>query len=283
MAKRSPARPKNVIVVSDLHIGCQLALCHPDGGRLDNGGTYKPTPAQLALWRMWQEFWGEWVPRVTHDEPYHAVLNGDTLDGRHHGATSQWSQNLADQSRHARLILAPVAEACRARGGKLYMIRGTTAHAGESGEEEERLARDLEAAANTAGQFARWDLWLSVGEGLVHFAHTIGTTNSSAHETSAINAELAAAFTDSGRWGKRPPDIVVRSHRHRCAEIRLPHANGYATSLVTAGWQLKTPFMTRLMHGRTSEPQIGGTLIRRGDEELHTRHRVWAFERPEAE
>jgi hypothetical protein len=32
--------------------------------------------------------------------------------------------------------------------------------------------------------------------------------------------------------------VVVRSHRHRCIETRIPNAKGYSTSFVTAGWQL---------------------------------------------
>ena len=65
-------------------------------------------------------------------------------------------------------------------------------------------------------------------------------------------------FTEAGRWGNKPPDVVVRSHRHRCIETRIPNAKGYATSFVTAGWQLKTPFAYRIADGRQALPQIGG-------------------------
>jgi hypothetical protein len=68
--------------------------------------------------------------------------------------------------------------------------------------------------------------------------------------------------------------VVVRSHRHRNSEIRLPAKWGYAIAFVTPAWQLKTPFVFRIPGGRTSTPQIGGSIIRLGDEELHTRHFV---------
>ena len=263
---------RNVVVFSDTHVGCKLALCHPDGAELDDGGIYMPSKSQLKIWSMWEEFWGEWVPRVTRGQPFTVVHNGDVVDGVHHNSTTQWSHNLGDQVNHAYKILKPVVEACE---GRYYHIRGTEAHVGKSASEEERLARLLNAIPNEEGQFARYELRLRLGGRLCHFLHHIGTTSSSAHEASAINAELAAMYADAGRFGREPPMVVCRSHRHRCGEIRLPAHGGYATSMVTACWQLKTPYAWKIAGARVSTPQIGGSLIRHGDEELYTRHQVW--------
>ena len=70
----------------------------------------------------------------------------------------------------------------------------------------------------------------------------------------AVHEELNEAFTEAGGWGNKPPDVVIRSHRHRCIETRIPNAKGYATSFVTAGWQLKTPFAYRIVGGRQAVP-----------------------------
>jgi hypothetical protein len=262
---------RNVIVVSDTHVGCKLGLCHPKGARLDDGGRYMPSELQSKVWSIWREFWNEWVPRVTHGEPFAVVVNGDAIDGVHHNATTQWSHNLEDQARHARKIFRPIAKRCE---GRLYWVRGTEAHVGQSGVDEERLVKQLQAVPNKQGQHARWELWMRIGGSLAHFLHHIGNTSSAAHETSAINAELSAIYTDAGRWGREPPMVVVRSHRHRCAEVRLPAKTGYAVSMVTACWQLRTPFAWKIAGARVTTPQIGGSLIRAGDEELHTRHYV---------
>lgn len=267
---------RTIVVVSDTHVGCRLALCRPEGARVDDGGTYTPSDLQRIVWSYWETFWTDWVPHVTHGEPYAVVHNGDAIDGVHHGATTQWSQNLSDQSQHAYEILAPIVDRCE---GRYYHIRGTEAHVGKSAAEEERLAARLGAVPNEQGQHARYELWMRLGENLVHFLHHIGTTSSSAHETSAINAELAAMYTDAGRWGEEPPRVIVRSHRHRNAEIRLPAPNGYATCFVTGAWQLKTPFAWKIAGARVTQPQIGGSVIRLGDEELHTRHKVWNLQR----
>lgn len=279
MAKSKRSRRgkiNNVVVFSDTHVGCRLALCHPDGADLDDGGTYSPSKIQRKLWAYWEEFWGEWIPRATHGEPFTVVHNGDVIDGVHHNATTQWSNNLEDQSAHAEKILRPVVDACE---GRYYAIRGTEAHVGKSGVEEERLARRIGAVPNEEGQHARYELWMRVKGSLCHFLHHIGTTSSAQYETSAVNAELAALYTESGRWGLESPVVVVRSHRHRQSEVRFTAKGGYAVSMVTACWQLKTPFAWRLAGARVTTPQIGGSLIRAGDEELHTRHCVWSIGR----
>lgn len=267
---------KNVVVVSDTHVGCCVGLCHPDGARFDESGTYTPSSLQRKVWAYWESFWNEWVPRVTHGEPYIVVHNGDVIDGSHHGSTTQWSHNLNDQCEHAKKILGPVVDGCE---GRYYQIRGTEAHVGKSGCEEERLAKELGAIPSETGQYARYELWLRMPGGLCHFLHHIGNTSSASHETSAVNAELSAMYTEAGRWKDEPPVIVARSHRHRCSEIRLPCRDGYATAFVTPCWQLRTPFSWKISGARITTPQVGGSLIRQGDEELHTRHQVWEIGR----
>jgi len=142
------------------------------------------------------------------------------------------------------------------------------------------LARKLGAVPDAKGMHSRYEVFARVGSGLVHALHHIGTAGSNAYESSAVMRELAESFTESGRWGDAPPDIVVRSHRHRHLEIRIPTKLGYGIAFVTPGWQLKTPFTYRIAGGRLTTPQIGGSLIRQGDADLHTRHKVWRMARP---
>jgi len=272
---------KNLVIISDTHVGCKLALCHPDGAALDEGGKYMPSLLQLKLWAVWENFWNLWVPQATRGDPFIVIHNGDAIDGNHHGSTTQWSHNLADQRKHAQLILKDVVDRC---AGRYYHIRGTEAHVGSSGTEEEQLAKSLGAIQGANGNYARWELLKTIGDRhTAHFTHHIGTTSSAAHETSAVNAELASAFTEAGRWLHAPPSIICRSHRHRCSEIRLPSKYGYVTAFVTGCFQMKTPFVYRLAGGRSSAPQIGGSLIRLGDEEIFTRHSIVEVGRVEAE
>jgi hypothetical protein len=267
-AKRSGTRTRNLVVVSDTHSGCRLGLCPPTPVALDDGGTYGASSFQKKTWALWREFW-EWVPEVTDGEPYDLAHNGDAIDGVHHNSTTQVSQNIEDQLTMAETTLRPVVERCRERGGVYYHIRGTEAHVGKSAVYEEQLAKRLGAKPNAEGQFARYDLWKRVGGAdgpLVHLLHHVGTTSSSARETSAVNAELAAEFNEAAQWGRVPPDIIVRSHRHRYSAIELPTKRGRATAVVTPGWQGKTPFAWKIAGARLTEPQFGGLVIRFNDE-----------------
>lgn len=280
MAKRRARLIRNLVVISDTHAGCRVGLHPAHPMRIDGGGQYVPSDFQAGLWKWWRQFFDEWVPGVTKGEPYDLVHNGDAIDGVHHRSTTQISQNIEDQVRIAEACLEREVERCRKSGGTYYHIRGTEAHVGQSGEHEERLARNLGAKPNRENQFARFDLWKRVGEKcLVHLLHHIGTTGSAAHEASAVNAELSAMYVEAARWGKEPPDFIVRSHRHRSIAVDLNSAKGYAAAIVTPAWQGKTPFTFKVPGARISEPQIGGIMIREGDEEHHYRRWVRSFDR----
>ena len=242
-----------------------------------------PSAFQLKMWDWWREFWDEWVPQATHGEPYDVVHNGDAIDGSHHGSTTQISHNIEDQIRIAEAVLGPEVAKCLKLGGAYYHIRGTEAHVGQSGEYEERLARNLGAKPNADGQYARFDLWKRVGVALVHLMHHIGTTSSAAHESSAVNAELTAEFVEAARWNREPPDYVVRSHRHRSIGVEMNCAKGYAAAIVTPAWQGKTPYVWKIPGARISEPQLGGIVIRQGNEEHHYRRWVRSFDRSREE
>ena len=268
---------ENAIFISDIHAGCRLALC-PLRVKLDNGGIYYASKFQKYILECWNHFRTEWVPRVTRGKPFALIVNGDAMDHRHHGTTTQISQNTADQQNIAYELLAPFVE----ESAIYYHIRGTEAHTGPAGEEEEKLAQKLGAKPDEGGHYSRYEMYLEVGSCLVHVTHHIGVTGSLHYETTALMSEFAEATSDAARWGVRPPNIVVRSHRHRHAEIRVPTANMYGYCFTTPGWQLKTPYVFR-GRGRISMPQLGGSLVRQGDEEFYTRHQTYSIKRPKIE
>jgi hypothetical protein len=257
-----------------------MGLCPPGPVTLDEGVGYIPSPVQAKVWGWWGEFWNEWVPDAARGEGYDIVINGDALDGRHHNSVTQISQNLSDQETIAEVALTPIINKFR---GRLYWIRGTEAHSGASGENEERLAKRLGAIPNESGQHARYELWYRLGgKALIHLTHTIGTTGSMYYESTAPMRELTEAYVEAGRWNNEAPDVVVRSHRHRNIEVRIQTHKGFCTSCITPGWQLKTPFTFKTT-GRMQAPQIGGSLIRTGDEDIYTRHFVRTIGRSKTE
>lgn len=288
MAKPNHKDLRNLVIISDTHCGCRLGLCPPDGVPLDDGGVYKPSKLQRKLWAFWEEFWEEFVPEATRNEPFGVVHNGDAIDGVHHRATTQVSNNLGDQTEIALQVLRPVVEKCE---GRYWHIRGTEAHVGSSAREEENLARHLGAVPNSDGQHARYDLWKMIaGKKLIHCLHHIGTTGSQAYEATAVHKEMVEEYVEAARWGRRPPDVICRSHRHRYLMTDIAtqppgekSETAHSMAVVTPCWQGKTPFVWKIPGGRLSTPQFGGIVIRYAHDELFVRPKVWTVERSEVE
>jgi hypothetical protein len=273
----------NIVVVSDIHAGCKLAICPPEGVDLDDGGRYMPSALQLKIYEYWREFWDEFVPVATRGEPFGTVINGDAVEGTHHRATTPISHNMGDQVKVAIALLKPVME--RSTEG-VWAVRGTEAHVGISAQTEEGMFAGLGVIPNSDGQYARWDLWKYIGdEKLIHFLHHIGTTGSQAYEATAVHKELVEEFAEAARWGERPPDVIVRSHRHRHYEEAIAtRNNGRAYAVVTPSWQAKTPFAWKIPGARISTPQFGGVVIRYSDDgELFIRSYVQSIARSAAE
>ena len=286
--KVSMSATKRLVVISDLHSGCRLGLCPSGGVPLDDGGMYLPSDLQLKLWSMWREFWDDFVPTVTGGKPWALVVNGDAIDGVHHGSTTQVSHNLLDQVRIARDCLEPVV----ARSAGYYHVRGTEAHAGKSGRLEEQLAESLGAVTSQQGQSARHELWKKVGTHLVHVAHHVESGVGS--EAAGPYRELQSMFSESARWGRRPPDGIARSHRHRCIVTEIPTGRGAGASrgrepsstaacVVTPGWQGRTPFTYKTTTGRVATPQFGGVVITSVGGRLVIHRRVWTVDRSPTE
>jgi hypothetical protein len=265
---------RQAIVISDLHCGCRLGLCPPGDIPLDDGGTYRASKLQHKVWLMWQNFWNIVVPEWTRGEPWGLIVNGDALEGNHHMSVTQISHNIGDQQNIAyECLKGPVG-----RAQAYYHVRGTEAHVGPSGQYEEQLARSLGAIPNEDGQYARWELWKRIGPSLVHFTHHIGATSSTAYESSALMREMSESLVEAARWGDEPPECIVRSHRHRAIEIRIPSGGGHVMGVVTPPWQLPTPYMYR--RGMVKSPQIGGYLLRwKEGVGLYAAARVWRVER----
>ena len=280
------SNPRHIVVVSDIHCGCQMGLMPPDGATIEGGGLVTPSSFQKYIYDIWRYFWDKWVPDITEGEPYDVVINGECIDGVHHKSTTQWSQNLSDQTAAAVRLLRPIVERCK---GRVFLIRGTEAHSGKSGCEDERCGRELAKYGNIAktkdGFYSRYDLWKNLGGGLVHFTHHIGATGSAAYESTAPHKEITEAFIEAGRWDQRPPDVVVRSHRHRHIIDLMATTRGNAFAVVTPGWQGKTPFTHKIAGGRSTQPQFGGIVLTWATKEklIYERHYVRRLERDEPE
>ena len=268
------------VVISDTHIGSQLGLCPDSGIMLDEGGMYYPNEIQKAIWFHWKEFWSKYVPELTEGKPYGLIFNGDMIEGVHHNSTCQASSNIKDHILAAEQILSPVVDKAR---GPLYVMRGTPAHVGASGANEEELARFLGAVPGSNGHYARYELWKRIGPYQAHFNHHISTTGSQYAEATAVHRELMECFTESARQGEEIPDLVVRSHRHRYIQTKITTHKGVGIGVTTPVWQAKTGYVYKIA-ARNTHPQFGGIVILVNKQgHLEVREKEWSPKRGEIE
>lgn len=256
-----------LVVTSDSHCGSTLGLCPPEF-QLDDGGSYGVSIAQKALWAQWETFWRDFVPSVTRGRPYAWLHNGDSIEGEHHRTSQTISRNIEDQIRCAQRVFEPWVGKAR----NFDIVRGTPAHVGEAGQNEETLARLLGCQVRD-GQASRWEAWYELRGHLIHAAHHIGTTASVAYEHAALSRELMKTLVESAQWSERPPDLMIRSHRHRYSSAAVPSAHGTAEVIITPAWQLKTGFVWKT--NVLSKPQIGGIVIGADEYGLYHRRMIW--------
>ena len=123
-----------VVVVSDAHINSTVGLC-PPSVNLDDGGTYRYSVQQRALWRSWLDFCEK-----AHDSTDNVIviLNGDLVENGNK-STQVISRNKASILGMAYDAIAPLVE----DADKVFVIRGTEYHTGSSADLEEAFAKDL--------------------------------------------------------------------------------------------------------------------------------------------
>jgi len=262
---------KIIAVVSDLHVGSSIGLC---ASKLDlaDGGVYQPSKFQQELYKGWIKFI-QHVDKLPADKKV-LVVNGDLVDGDHHGTVSIVTNNIEVQEEAAIQLLKPAAKNFDAA----YVVRGTEAHTQPGAQSDERIAKGIGASLDeSTGQYSRWQLWLDVDGVVFNVAHHIGTTSSAAYESSAVMREMVAALVEAGQWEQRLPDVLIRSHRHRYIKVAIPSARGEIQAAVTPGWQLKTPFVEKM--DRMRVPNIGGLVCTVEDGKCHIEPKIYPLKK----
>lgn len=273
MARKSATntsdRPVLIAVVSDLHAGSTVGLCPARSIRLDDGGTYRPSKAQRWLWQGWRDYWDDVArTRDALGAELYVVLNGDAVDGAHHGTTQIVSGNLDVQG--------AVARACLAVPKKLgpdrwFVVRGTEAHVGPSAQAEEALARHLKAEKDTdVGTWSWWHLRMQIQGRLLDFAHHGRTGYRSWtrwNATQLLAADIALTHLQDR---ETPPDLCIRSHFHRYADS---YDSQPVRVIQTPAWQLATAYV----HKRAPESlaDVGGLLIALRDGQIDVRAKLF--------
>lgn len=258
MTRATKSRPVVIAITSDHHAGSTVALCPPRIG-LDDGGAYEASTAQRWLWDGWTTFWTRVaeVRRETKGQLYQ-VFNGDLVDGNHHGTTQILSGNPNAQ---AAVLTACMKLPLALTPDRLFFIRGTDAHVGQSACAEERIADGLRrdkrpvVGCEATGTASHWHLKLDVQGVRFDFAHH-GRVGTRPWTKPNVTANLAAEiFYDHAATGQPHPHLAIRSHMHQWVDTHDQHP---VRVIQTPAWQLATSFIHRIAPGKLAD--VGGII-----------------------
>lgn len=240
-------------IVSDSHIGSTVGLCCPQV-ELDDGGTYYASKAQRWLYDNWNDFWTlSRSFKPTGGGARYAIVNGDSRDRPHHATTQLITHNTETIGRVALEIFDEGMRRERFR----FFTRGTAAHVGDAGKEEEGLARELDCIKDPdTNSYSWWVLPLEIQGILFTISHH--GSSGGREWTRANNANVLAAETELyyAEHGERCPNYIIRSHTHRFSDSGL---NYRTRAIFTPAWQLCTSYSHAKFTDKIAD--IGGLVF----------------------
>lgn len=237
---------KNLIVISDTHINSTVGLCD-EQAELDDGGVYIPSKSQKWLKSKWDEFCA-YCHNLEGERIY--VLNGDVLDINKHSKHQLITSNCSSVIAHAETLITQLVN-----GDKTFLIRGTEAHVGQSGELEDILATRL-YADEIDGRRSHWQLVIDVNGVLFDITHHGMVGNKPWNKYNTLATTASEMIINSVQYNQLLPHVVIRSHRHTHADT---HDNFPVRIISAPAWQLSTAFSYRIGTGMAD---IGGLVFR---------------------
>ena len=250
-----PNKDTVVVVNSDIQVGSTLSVCPPRWNLIE-GGTYRASPAQMIMYRQWIHSANK-VKELLYEKRARKrlvfVLNGEPVDGDHHGTAQLITKTTQEQVDMSIALLdewLQIVEYSPKRGDSIYLIRGTSAH--EQGEVIEQIGRDIDGVIpmrkdsspiTRDGRYHYQKLRRMVNGKLFHITHKgFGRGGRAWTRENGIRNGLKSMYFDALDNKKPVPDYVIRSHNHVYTYDDYNGKNKRMWGCITPCWQLKTNF-----------------------------------------
>lgn len=233
-----------LVVVSDLHVGSTLGVLHP-GFKTLEGNSVGQNPIQKWLWKAWKHLWEVEVPSFVGKDKFAVVINGDLVEGIHHGTKQVISPDFGDHVRAVQQVLVPVTKLAPAH---IFITEGTESHTRNS---ETTIGEIIGAEQDPATEryaFPRLDLNIA-GAHCVFFHH-IGTTTRPYLEGSSLSTMLGVERQEAARSGTKIPLVIGCAHRHRHGYF----SDGQGMIMVTGAFQALTRFGHKVVPAAVPAP-----------------------------
>lgn len=259
-------RPRLLAVFSDLHAGSTVALM-PPGFVTIEGTAMEQTPLQSWLWQCWQD--GQaWLADLVGQDPYALVLNGDLIEGAHHGTKQIISPDILDHVACALEIIRPM----HAKAARTFVVRGTECHTGST---EHGIAQALKLP-----DVARDRLTIDIAGVRCVFRHHIGTSTRRGLQGTQLSMQLSEEQVEAACNREPIPRVLCCAHRHVFGHWKDNHG----LCVVSPPWQGLSRFAHKVVSQARTKPGLF-VLDWRGvpDGELpHVHARTYDTPQPEA-
>jgi hypothetical protein len=203
----------------------------------DLAGLLTPNALQMWLDRRWRELVAQALDYIAGSH-FVLLLNGDMIEGIHHGGRQLVSTELADHLAIAEHYLRPLVDAAT----QTIMTRGTECHTQLA---ENGLAHRLGATVDDA------QYWYQCGV-LCSAKHHVATTGREWTRASGLGIALAQEQLAHARCGWAIPRLLFRAHRHTHDMV----VAGDAAMATCGGWQMLTRFGWKVVPGSIPQPSM---------------------------
>lgn len=235
-----------VVWIGDTHVGSTIGIS-PKRFRIDESNVHEASESQLLILDFWNDFWKR---RKKDGRPLIAIFGGDLVDGDHHRTLQLWTQDELVQVDASVELLKPIVNLSE----RSFLLRGTTAHVGQSGRYDSRVAREL-------GVPSYYHLQLNVSGVLFDLAHhgpSVGKRFWNLGNSARMYARHVAVSHIARK--SKPPDVVIRGHVHKSVHETV-RDNGHTTEMIVSpSFQLKSEFAFRVS-SEDDLADIGGVVV----------------------
>lgn len=240
-----PKLPIRILVVlSDIHAGSSKALLPPGFVTLE-GMEVAQNAYQRWLWECWQRA-NAFIDETVGNRPWALVLNGDLIEGIHHGTKEIISPEVADHRRAAMEILRPLAK----RATKTFVVKGTECHVNNH---EVGIGEELHAVKDPTTKLHAFDrLTLDVAGVRCVFRHHIPASVRRNLSATQLSITLGEEQLEAANNGEPIPRVVGAAHRHKPGYYQ--DDNGLC--FVSPPWQVLTRHGHKVVSAARTKPGV---------------------------
>jgi hypothetical protein len=233
-----------LVTLSDTHTGSKVGLLRPGFTTLD-GEEVHLNPFQKWLWES-NEAALKWARQICGKAPVWLVLNGDAIEGIHHGGHGCWSMSETEHMRAFRYTFAPWLKIA----SRVVMVEGTECHT-KAWEtligELDNMERDPSTRRHVFERLA-----MNVNGVEMVWRHHISATVRPYLEGSALSIALGCERQEAQRAGHPVPQVVTCAHRHRHGMFD----DGTGICAVTGPWQGLTRHGRKVVTAAVPMPSV---------------------------